>query len=201
MNVASHFYDGEMGRPSEDPIMLLKLMVLSFYFNVQGDENTLHTLKYRIDWRQFCGLSLFEVLPDRTTLVKFRGRVGPTIVDALFEGLVERLKSRGLLDQQHRFFDGTPAKARACINPYRDEMYEKPLVELAAETAQNPPGSVELTPDIHPSPVHLSKTTYPVESSAVGSRRAEPMKPVADRQSAGDSDARFQRSKHGKAGP
>ncbi|MCP4402136.1 MAG: transposase [bacterium] len=53
--VASQFYDGEMGRPSEDPIMLLKLMFLSFYFNVQGDKNVLHTLKYRIDWRQFVG--------------------------------------------------------------------------------------------------------------------------------------------------
>lgn len=199
LDVASTFYDGEMGRPSEDPIVLLKIMFLSFYYDVQGDENTLLTLKYRIDWRQFCGLSLFEALPDRTTLVKFRGRVGPTVIDALFEGLVEMLRHRGLIDRHHRFFDGTPVKARACINPYRDEIYEEPLERIEAKLEQTPPESVELAPEMNPSPVHLNKTTYPVEKSAVETRRNEPMKPVSERQSAGDPDARFQRNKHGKA--
>ncbi|MCP4400041.1 MAG: hypothetical protein GY801_22390 [bacterium] len=64
---------------------------------------------------------------------------------------------------------------------------------------QNPAESVELEPGLNPSPVQLEKTTYPVDTSAVSRRREEPMKPVSERQSAGDSDAHFQRGKHGKA--
>ncbi len=109
LEVAHQWYDHEMGRPSEDPIMLLKLLFLAFYDNVEGDEHILTTLNYRLDWRQFCDLSLFASLPDRSTLVKFRDRVGPALIEALFQQLVDRLKHRGLIDSQHRFFDGTPA--------------------------------------------------------------------------------------------
>ncbi len=198
LEVARPWYDDEMGRPSEDPIMLLKLLFLSFYENVAGDEHILLTLNYRLDWRQFCGLSLFARLPDRSTLVKFRRRVGPVLIDALFEQLVEKLRHRGLIDSHHRFFDGTPATARACMNPYRDEMYEVPLAQLAAKLDQTPGPTVEITPDMNPSPVQLTKTHYPVDQQAVQQRRQTPMKPVADRQSAGDPDARFQRGKHGR---
>jgi len=199
LDVVTRFYDGEMGRPSEDPILLLKIMFLSFYHDIKGDENILATLKYRIDWRQFCGLSLFAALPTRTTLVKFRGRVGPTVIAALFEQIVEMLRHRGLLDSTHRFFDGTPATARACINPYRDEIYEEPLERLDAKLEQNPSESIELDLGANPSPVLLKKTRYPVEQAAVHARRQEPMKPVSERQSAGDPDAHFQRGKHGRS--
>ena len=198
LEVASDYYDGEMGRPSEDPILLTKIMFLSFFYNVVGDENTLLALKYRIDWRQFCGVSLFAWLPDRTTLVTFRRRVGSAVIEALFENFVETLVYRGLLNRNHRFFDGTPAQARARINPYRDEIYEEPLEPLETKLDQNPPESVELTPYLNPSPVQLAKSTYPVDNSAaVSTRREQPMKAVSERQSVGDPDAHFQRGKHG----
>ncbi len=198
MEVARPFYDDEMGRPSEDPIMLLKLLFLSFYDAVEGDTHILSTLNYRLDWRQFCGLSLFASVPARTTLVTFRRRVGPVIIDALFEQIVETLRERGLLDSQHRCFDGTPATARACINPYRDEIYEEPLAQMTAKLEQTPASTVDVTPEMNPSPVHLTKTNYPVDQQAVQRRRQEAMKPVSERQSAGDPEARFQRSKHGR---
>ncbi len=111
LETARPFYDDDMGRPSEDPVLLTKILFLSFFYHIPGDENTLLTLKYRLDWRQFCGLSLFASLPDRTTPVKFRGRVGAVVIDALFEDVVAMLVHRGLIDQTHRFFDGIPATA------------------------------------------------------------------------------------------
>ena len=194
VEAARPFYDDNMGRPSEDPVVLTKLLFLSFFFNISGDQNILQTLKYRIDWRQFCGLSLFDYLPERTTLVKFRGRVGSAVVAAWFDDVVER----GLIDERHRFFDGTPAKALARINPYRDEIYIESLKSIYAKLDEHSSETVELTPELNPAPVQLSKTTYSVDQHAVKVRREQPMKPVADRQSAGDPDAGFQRGKHGK---
>ena len=198
VEAARPFYDDNMGRPSEDPVVLTKLLFLSFFFNISGDLNILQTLKYRIDWRQFCGLSLFDALPERTLLVKFRGRVGPAVIAAWFSDVVEGLKERGLIDDRHRFFDGTPAKARARINPYRDEIYVKPLDSISAKLDELPSETVELTPELNPSPVELQKKTYSVDQQAIKIRRKQSMKPVEERQSAGDPDAYFQRGKHGK---
>ncbi len=108
------------------------------------------------------------------------------------------LVHRGLIDQTHRFFDGPPATAHATINPYRDEIYEESLETIEARLEQTPSETVSLSPEGHSSPVELEKTTYPVDQSGVKTRRGQPMKPVADRQSAGDPAAHFQRGKHGK---
>ncbi|MCP4400042.1 MAG: transposase [bacterium] len=110
LEVASAFYDGDLGRPSEDPILLTKMMFLSFFYDITGDKNTLLTLTYRLDWRQFCGLSLFAPLPDRTTLVKFRRRVGSSVIDTLFEGFVQTLMERGCLINITGFLMGRPPK-------------------------------------------------------------------------------------------
>jgi len=40
------FYSLEMGRPSEDPILQTKIVFLSFFYDVQGDDKTLETLTY-----------------------------------------------------------------------------------------------------------------------------------------------------------
>ncbi len=205
LEAAQPFYDLDQGRPSEDPRLLTKILFLSFFFAVEGDQNTLQTLKYRIDWLQFCGLSLCEALPDRTTLVTFRRRMGAAVIEALFMDIVGMLREKGLITQQHRFFDGTPAKARAQINAFRDEIYEESLETIAATVAAasseaaTSPDTVVLPPELNPSPVQLTKREYPVDDKKVKARRTQPMKPVADRQSAGDPEAHFQRGKHGKA--
>ncbi len=198
MEAARPFYDDNMGRPSEDPVVFTKLLFLSFFCHISGDCTILQTLKYRLDWRQFCGLSLFDALPTRTTLVKFRTQVGAAVVAAWFADVVEGLKARGLMNDRHRFFDGTPAKAHARINPYRDEMYDEPLDSISAKLDERPLETVELTPDVNPSPVDVQKNTYSVDQQAIKIRRKQSMKPVAERQSAGDPDAHFQRGKHGK---
>jgi hypothetical protein len=37
---ASPFYALDAGRPSEDPILLTKIMFLSFFYDITGDEKT-----------------------------------------------------------------------------------------------------------------------------------------------------------------
>jgi transposase len=123
-------YSAGMGRGSEDPVLQTKILFLSLLQNVTGDKHTLDTLSNRMDWRQFCDLRLDEALPTRTTLVKFRRRVGLAVIEAVFQAFLHLLVERGLLDLRHRFFDGTPVKARAAINPYRDDIYTETLTAI-----------------------------------------------------------------------
>jgi transposase len=198
MEAARPFYSADMGRGSEDPVLQTKILFLSFFYGVEGDKNTLETLKYRMDWRQFCDLRLDAPLPERSTLVKFRRRVGLSVIEGIFQQFLAGLVKRGLLDLKHRFFDGTPVKARASINPYRDEVYAEILSAIDEKLQQFHAQQVELDPRLNTTAVTLTKTAYAADNAAVEARRAQEMKPVAERHSAGDPAARFQRGKHGK---
>jgi len=198
IEAARPYYSADMGRKSEDPVLLSKMMFLSFLYDVTGDQNTLDTLTNRMDWRQFCDLRLDEALPTRSTLVKFRRRVGLAVIEEMFQAFLVRLVDRGFLDFRHRFFDGTPVKARASINPYRDEVYEETLAAIQEKLQQFHARQIALDARLNSTPVTLEKATYAPDNAAVETRRAQPMKPTADRHSAGDPDARFQRAKHGK---
>jgi transposase len=191
-------YSADMGRGSEDPVLQTKIMFLAFLYAIDGDENTLETLRYRMDWRQFCDLPLDAPSPDRTTLVKFRRRVGLAVIEGLFEQFLAGLVDRGLVDLTHRFFDGTPVKARASINPYRDEVYTDLLAAIDDKLRQCHAQQVACDPSLNTTPVTLTKPQYAADNTAVDARRSQEMKPVAERQSGGDPEARFQRGKHGK---
>lgn len=198
IEAARPFYSEDMGRNSEDPILLTKTIFLSFLFDEKGDDKTIDALSHRLDWLQFCDLSIGDPLFDRSTLVKFRRALGPVVITVLFVSLLERLRHARLVTQEHRFFDGTPVKAAASINMYRDEIYKDPLAVIELRLQQLSTHQLELNFDQNPSPVELKKEEYAVDGREIEARRNEPMKPVADRQSAGDPDARFQRAKHGK---
>ena len=151
-----------------------------------------------MEWRQFCYLRLYEALIDRTTVLKFLRGVGLEVFETLFQTLLVDLVERGLLDLRHRFFDGTPVKARAAINPYRDEVYTETLAAIEEKLQQFHANQVALDPTLNTTPVELKKMSYAADNAAVDARWSQEMKPVGERQSAGDPDARFQRGKHGK---
>jgi hypothetical protein len=178
--------------------LLTKIIFLSFFYEVKGDEKTLETLTYRMDWRQFCDLPLDAPLPDRSTLVKFRRRVGLSVIEGLFQALLDELVADGLVDLTHRFFDGTPVKARASINPYRDEVYTETQAAIQEKLTDFHTHHITVDSALNTTPVELNKTAYAADNAAIEARRSQDMKPVADRQSKGDPDARFQRGKHGK---
>ncbi len=90
VQAAQPYDDLEQGRPSEVPRLLTKILFLSCLFAIEGDKNTLQTLTYRLDWRQFCGLSLLEKLPARSTLVTFRRTAGPAVIEAVFIDAITR---------------------------------------------------------------------------------------------------------------
>jgi transposase len=198
MEAARLSYSTDQGRPSEDPVLLTKTVFLSFFYDVAGDEKTIETLRNRLDWRQFCDLRLDEPLFHRTTLVKFRRSVGLTVITTLFQTLLTELVHQGLVDFRHRFFDGTPVKARAAINPYRDDVYAETQAAIEVKLQQFQAQQIALDPELNPTPVELTKTEYAVDNTGVDARWSQEMKPVGERQSAGDPDARFQRGKHGK---
>ncbi|GAK58949.1 hypothetical protein U27_05924 [Candidatus Vecturithrix granuli] len=70
------------------------------------------------------------------------------------------LVHRQLVDLNHRFFDGTPVKARASIYPYRDEVYTETLATIEEKLKAFHAEQVACDPTLNPSPVELTNTMY-----------------------------------------
>jgi len=99
-------YYSDEGRPSWPVGVLLKMLLLEYMYNlsdVQVSRMCIHDFLFR--W--FVGLDVTEKVPDDTTLVKFRKRLGEEGFKDVFEMLVDVAKKEGIVKGKLRIFDGT----------------------------------------------------------------------------------------------
>src|SRR5713101_8860380 len=90
--VAAPYYADEVGRPSIDPIVLVKLMVAGALEGIGSTRELLRQASVRLDLRRFLGYGLSERLPVHQTLSH---ALAPTVlVDA--EARVAQVRQLGL---------------------------------------------------------------------------------------------------------
>lgn len=116
-------YDPYIGRPSEDPVRLIKAEFLKTKYNLAGDDELLVEISDRASFRDFLQIDLNESLWDRTTLVKFRQKLGPELIDKLLARVIKLCGDYGMIGGEHEVLDGTNTKARARIVGSRDKIY------------------------------------------------------------------------------
>lgn len=125
------FYAPYLGRPSEDPVRLIKAELLKVMFNIKGDDELLSEISDRASFREFLDIDLDETLWDRTTLVKFRKKLGSHLTEKLLLNVIALCDEHELIGGKHEVIDGTNVKARARIVGDRDNIYvESTNVEL-----------------------------------------------------------------------
>jgi transposase len=122
-NQVKEYYDPYIGRPSEDPVRLIKAELLKIKYNLAGDDELLAEISDRASFRDFLDIDLTEVLWDRTTLVKFRQKLGPQLIDKLLAQVVALCTQHNMIGGKHEVIDGTNTKARARILGTRDNIY------------------------------------------------------------------------------
>ncbi len=81
---AAVLYNPERGRPSFPPETLFRVLFLEVWANL-SDVQVCQQLKYSVLYRWFCGVSWDQPVPDDTTLVVFRKRLGPAKLKELFD--------------------------------------------------------------------------------------------------------------------
>jgi hypothetical protein len=116
-------YDPYIGRPSEDPIRLIKAEFLKIKYNIVGDDELLAEISDRASFRDFLEIDLNEPLWERTILVKFRQKLGLELIDKLMIKVIELCTDHNMIGGNHEVFDGTNTKARARIIGDRDNIY------------------------------------------------------------------------------
>lgn len=141
--LAAPYYAEEVGRPSIDPIVLVKLMIAAALEGIGSTRELLRQASMRLDLRRFLGYGLGERLPVHQTLSHTHTRrfVDGSLFERLFLRSLELCKQHGLVEGTHLSIDGFHAEADAALASLRASL------ALAAVPQDGVDGEGEAVPE------------------------------------------------------
>ena len=103
------------GRPSIDPVVLVKIMLLAALYNINSERKLMEEIQVNLAYRWFLGIDLNEKIPDRTSLCKNRnGRFkNSNLFQEIFDTIVKLCLESNLVDGKLIVTDWTHIKADA----------------------------------------------------------------------------------------
>ena len=123
----------ETGRPSIDPELLLRILLIGYLYGVTSERKLVEELHMHLAWRWFTGLSFDQEIPHHSTFSKNRhGRFQESnLFQQLFEEIVERCTEAGLVEGEHLSVDGSfiPANASRSSRIPREQLAEAAQVK------------------------------------------------------------------------
>jgi transposase len=111
--LAKHYSPRE-GRPALDPVMMLKLDLLSIQ-NRWSDRELMRQVQVNMAHRLFLNLGIDSVLPHHTSMTYFRERVGAEALQEIFHSVLGQARELGLVKDRLRLKDATHIIANIAI--------------------------------------------------------------------------------------
>src|SRR6202048_5206215 len=109
------FY-GTKGNVSEDPAVIMKMMLLLFLDNVRSERELMRVIPERLDYMGFLGYGLDDAIPNHSVFSKARKRLGPGGFVALFCWVVAQCVRAGLVEGSKIHLDSSLVDANASLN-------------------------------------------------------------------------------------
>ncbi len=105
----------DTGRPSIDPELLLRILLIGYLYGISSERKLVQELRMHLAWRWFTGLGFDEEVPHHSTFSKNRhGRFEESkVFEQLFEEVVARCLAVGLVRGDKLSVDGTFVEANA----------------------------------------------------------------------------------------
>ena len=107
-------YCEDNGRPSCDPVVLFKLVLIQHLFGIRSLRQTMRDVEVNVAYRWFLGYTMSQQLPHFATIsYAFRHRFTADVIEAVFRWVLEEVACAGYLSPEVVFVDGTHIKANA----------------------------------------------------------------------------------------
>src|ERR1035438_9985428 len=105
----------ETGRPSIDPELLLRILLIGYLYGIASERKLVEELGMHLAWRWFTGLGFDQEIPHHSTFSKNRhGRFQESkLFEELFEQIVLQCVEVGLVQGKHLSVDGSFVEANA----------------------------------------------------------------------------------------
>lgn len=103
------------GRPSVDPVLLIKMLLIGYLYNIDSERKLEEEIKYNIAYRWYLGLDFDGKVPDHSTISQNRRRRfrGHEVFREIFERIVLECVKAGLVRGENVGMDSTHIKANA----------------------------------------------------------------------------------------
>lgn len=124
-------YCPDNGRPSIDPVVLVKYLLIGFLFNLESERRIERETEVNMPYRWFLGLDIGARVPDHSTISQNRRRRfrGTGVFRRIFEGIVRQCIEKGLANGKVIVTDSTHIKANASTK-------RNVKIQAAAETTE-----------------------------------------------------------------
>ncbi len=120
-------YSSDTGRPSLDPVMLVKPPLIQCFYGIRSMLQTIKEIEVNTAYRWFLGLTLDDKMPHFTMYGKnyscrFQDK---QVISEIFSYVLTQALSADLINSDEIFVDGTHIKAAANNHKYRKELVEQ----------------------------------------------------------------------------
>ena len=113
-SLVKDLYCEDNGRPSCDPVVLFKLVLIQHLFGIRSLRQTMRDVEVNVAYRWFLGYTMSQQLPHFATIsYAFRHRFTADVIEAVFRWVLEEVACAGYLSPEVVFIDGTHIKANA----------------------------------------------------------------------------------------
>ncbi len=109
-------YCADNGRPSMDPVMLIKIPFIQYLYGIKSMRQTIKEIEVNVAYRWFLGLDMLDPVPHFSTFGKnYTRRFKDTdLFEQIFARILEDCMKFHLVDTERIFIDSTHVKA--CAN-------------------------------------------------------------------------------------
>lgn len=139
-------YSKDIGRPSIDPVVLIKIILIQYLYGISSMRQTIKELKVNMAYRWFIGYSITEkILHFSTSSKNYERRFSNSnLFNNIFSTILEEADKHNYIHDEQVFIDATHVKASANKKKYvREEKvveakrYQKQLDEEIAHDREN----------------------------------------------------------------
>ena len=108
-------YSQDNGRPSMDPVMLIKIPFIQYLYGIKSMRQTIKEIEVNVAYRWFLGLEMIDKVPHFSTFGKnYTRRFKDTdLFEQIFTRILEECYKFKLVDPTEVYVDSTHVKARA----------------------------------------------------------------------------------------
>lgn len=107
-------YSADNGRPSCDPVVLFKMVLIQHLYGIRSLRRTVEEIKMNVAYRWFLGYTMSETIPHFATIsYNFKHRFTEETIEKIFNWILMEIASEGYLSPESVFIDGTHIKANA----------------------------------------------------------------------------------------
>ena len=161
-------YSEDNGRPSIDPVVLIKIVLIQCIFGIRSMRQTIREIETNMAYRWFIGYDFTQPIPHFSTFGKnyVRRFRDTNLFESIFTTILEQAVHKGFVQPDVLFIDATHVKANANKNKYvktlveeQSKKYQQLLdEEINADRAAHGKKPLEKKPNLSEKEVKTSTT-------------------------------------------